>query len=105
MEEILNEIDKAEKRAAEIKQAALDEAAEIVARARKDADEILLKSQKNCAELLKSSIESAELSSRDDYVRALSIVKRETSAEADTLLKGVGDEVAEIVGRICRGNC
>lgn len=104
MEEVLNEIQNAEKKAAEIRQAALDKSAEISARAQEKAAEISKTSQTDCAELLKTQIKNAEISAQDEYVCALSSARKDAEAEADKILKSVDGIVDEIVGRVCRGD-
>ena len=92
MQEIINSINEAEAKAAEIKAAALQKAAEITAAAEVRADEVARKCETECKLYRENQLKKAE---RDAQAKA----------SADSVIKKTDGAVKDIVRRITRGSC
>lgn len=97
---VLELINQAEERAAEIKAKAQEEGAETVAAAEKEAAEIARASEADLRKFRDGEIKSAENRAEAEYEKRIAESRADARGYADRLLESADIFVGEIVGRI-----
>ena len=105
MREIIDSINEAEAKAAEIKAAALEKAAEIGRAAEERAYDIARLSEAGCKAYREKSIKAAEAEADRRYAEKITVKRAEASGFAAACLKNTDKAVNDIVRRITRGGC
>ncbi len=103
MEEIIKSITEAEKRAAEIKEQALNKAADIAAQAEERAAEIEKLSEAECKALREKSIQAAYDDAREKYEGEIKQKRAEAAVYASGCLKKADRQVSGIIRRVTGG--
>ena len=104
MQEIIQLINEAEAKAAEIKAIALDEAAEIAAAAEERAADIDRLAEVDCKVLRESSIKEANEEAQKRYDNEITVNRAKASKYCSDRLKDTDKIVSDIVRRITRGS-
>ena len=105
MQEIINSINEAEEKAAEIKAAAIKKAAEIAENAENRSAEILALSEAECKALREKSIKTAKEQARKNYESEITVKRAESAQYRAERIKNIDKIVNDIVRRITRGGC
>lgn len=105
MQEIINSINEAEAKAAEIKAKAQQKAAEIAENAEERSTEIARLCEAECKALRESSIKEAEEEAEKKYNSEIAVNRAEAAKYAADRLKDTDKIVNDIVRRITRGGC
>ena len=105
MQEIINSINEAEEKAAEIKAAAIKKAAEIAENAENRIAEILALSEAECKALREKSIKTAKEQARKNYESEITVKRAESAQYRAERIKNIDKIVNDIVRRITRGGC
>ena len=105
MQEIINSINEAEEKAAEIKAAEIKKAAEIAENAENRSAEILALSEAECKALREKSIKTAKEQARKNYESEITVKRAESAQYRAERIKNIDKIVNDIVRRITRGGC
>lgn len=105
MQQIIDSINEAEAKAAEIKANALKKAAAIAENAEERSAEIAKLSEAECKSYREKSIKTAEEEAEKKYVSEITVKRAEASKYAADRLKNTDKTVNDIVRRITRGGC
>lgn len=105
MQEIINSINEAEAKAAEIKADALQQAAKIAEVAETRCTEIAKLSEAECKALRENSIKAAEEEALSKYESEIAAKKAEAAEFRAERLKNTDEIVNAIVRRVARGGC
>lgn len=105
MQEIINSINEAEAKAAEIKAEALKKAAAIAENAEARCGEIAGLSEAECKALREKSIKNAEAEAQKKYDSEITAKRAEAAQYRADRLKNTDNLVGDIVRRITRGGC
>ena len=105
MQEIINSINEAEEKAAEIKAAAIKKAAEIAENAENRSAEILALSEAESKALREKSIKTAKEQARKNYESEITVKRAESAQYRAERIKNIDKIVNDIVRRITRGGC
>ena len=104
MQEIIQLINEAEQKAAEIKAKAYDKAAEIAASAEERAADIEKLAEADCKALRESSLKAAQESADKLYDNEITVNRAKASKYCADRLKDTDKIVSDIVRRITRGS-
>ena len=104
MQEIIEKINEAEQKAAEIKEKALEKAAEIVSGAEERASDIEKIAESDCKALRERSLKEASLEAQKRYDNEIIVNRAKASNYCADRLKDTDKIVNDIVRRIVRGN-
>ena len=105
MQQIIESINEAEAKAAEIKAEALDKATKIAENAEERSAEIAKLSEAECKVYREKSIKTAEEEAEQKYVSDITVKRAESAQYAADRLKDTDKIVNDIVRRITRGSC
>lgn len=105
MQEIINSINEAEAKAAEIKAEALQQAAKIAEDAETRCSEIAKLSEAECKALRENSIKAAEEEAGKRYDSEIAAKRAEAAKFRAECLKNTDEIVNVIVRRVARGGC
>lgn len=105
MREIIESINRAEEKAAEIKAAAQQKAAEIAGNAEERSAEIAKLSEAECKAYREKAIREAEEAAQKNYDDEITVKRAEAAQYAADRLKSTDGIVSDIVRRIVRGGC
>ena len=104
MQEIIDKINEAEAKAAEIKAKAYEKAAEIAANAEERAADIEKIAEADCKALRESSLKNATEEAQKRYDDEITVNRAKASKYCADRLKDTDKIVNDIVRRIVRGN-
>lgn len=104
MQEIVNAIEQAELKAAEIKENAQSKGASIVENAEERAAEILKLSEVECRNFREKALKDAEEDAQKKYEEEIKVKRAEGAKYASSRLAASDNVVSEIVRRVVRGN-
>ena len=104
MQEIIEKINEAESKAAEIKANALEKAAEIAANAEERAADIERLAEVDCKALRESSLKAAQEEAQKRYDDEITVNRAKASKYCADRLKDTDKIVNDIVLRITRGS-
>ena len=104
MQEIIEKINEAEAKAAEIKAEALEKAADIAANAEERAADIERLAEADCKALRESRLKAAVEEAQKRYEDEITVNRAKASKYCADRLKGTDKIVSDIVRRITRGS-
>lgn len=105
MQDIINSINEAEAKAAEIKAEALRRAAKIAEAAEERCAEIAKLSEAECKAYREDSIKTAEAEAQKNYDSEIAVKRAEAAKYCADRFKNTDKTVNDIVRRVKRGSC